>query len=306
MVEGVVPYQPFALRAHNVGNLMQISREDCDKVREEKKQINKRFQEEMLFDQLATTVIEWHEAMVKFAARSDAASSSYPTILKNIRECNLMLRIANVLSTALSFTENVEDDRHNKYQSGNPICTIARELRNRIQHSWILSQPGGSWTDMWITTPQINEMPANFTKNSVTLSVPWQEVRDAIELEKGQKCAERFDQACKQEFPNLDSLDMVIVINGYLKCLSGVINKRRMAQPLDEFLRTHTVPHPVSWTHVCATRHGVARIARALRLACDTPAFRGASTGCSVRRTQRRPRAHRRGFERPGRRRLAP
>ena len=43
-----------------------------------------------------------------------------------------------------------------------------------------------------------------------------------------------------------------------------------------------TVPHPVSWTHVCATRHGVARIPRALRAACDTPAFRGASTGCSV------------------------
>ena len=66
------------------------------------------------------------------------------------------------------------------------------------------------------------------------------------------------------------------------------------------------VPHPVSWTHVCATRHGVARTARALRVACDTPAFRGASTGCSVRRTRRRPRAPRRGFERPGRRRLAP
>ena len=67
-----------------------------------------------------------------------------------------------------------------------------------------------------------------------------------------------------------------------------------------------TVPHPVSWTHVCATRHGVARIARALRVACDTPASRGASTGCSVRRTRRRPRVPRRGFERPGRRRLAP
>ena len=66
------------------------------------------------------------------------------------------------------------------------------------------------------------------------------------------------------------------------------------------------VPHPVSWTHVCATRHGVARIPRALRLACDTPASRGASTGCSVRRTRRRPRARRRDFERPGRRRLAP
>ena len=108
---------------------MQISREDCDKVREEKKQINKRFQEEILFDQLATTVIEWHEAMVKYAARSDAASfGSYHTILKNIRECNVMLRIANILSAALSFTEEVEDDdRHNNHKCGNPICTTELE-----------------------------------------------------------------------------------------------------------------------------------------------------------------------------------
>ena len=66
------------------------------------------------------------------------------------------------------------------------------------------------------------------------------------------------------------------------------------------------VPHPVSWTHVCATRHGVARTPDALRVACDTRASQGASTGCSVRRTRRRPRAPRQGFERPGRRRLAP
>ena len=66
------------------------------------------------------------------------------------------------------------------------------------------------------------------------------------------------------------------------------------------------VPHPVSWTHVYATRHGVARTPRALRVACDTPASRGASTGCNVRRTRRRPHAPRQGFERPGRRRLAP
>ena len=150
---------------------MRISHEDYDKVCEEKKQITKRLQEEMLFDQLATTVIEWHQAMVKFAARSDASSfSSYLTVLKKIRECNLMLRIANILSAALSFTEYVkDDDRHNKHKCGNPICTIARELRNGIQHSWIQSQqPGGSWTDMQLTTPQMHKMPANSTKNSVT------------------------------------------------------------------------------------------------------------------------------------------
>ena len=92
---------------------------------------------------------------------------------------------------------------------------------------------------MRITTPQMNEMPANSTKNSVTLSIPWQEVRDDL-AQKNQKRAERFERACEQEFPNRDSLDVVIVINGYLKCLLDVINKQRMAQPLDELLRTHT------------------------------------------------------------------
>ena len=49
------------------------------------------------------------------------------------------------------------------------------------------------------------------------------------------------------------------------------------------------VPHPVSWTHVCATRHGVARIARALRLACDTPAFRGAANAIRTLRAAAAP-----------------
>ena len=66
------------------------------------------------------------------------------------------------------------------------------------------------------------------------------------------------------------------------------------------------VPHPVSWTHVYATRLDAARVPGALRAACDTPASRGASTDCSVRRTRRRRRAHRPGFGRPGRRLLAP
>ena len=88
-----------------------------------------------------------------------------------------------------------------------------------------------------------------------------------------------------------------------VEAVRGSIIPLEDGRPMFEITR---VPHPVSWTHVCATRHGVARIPRAFRAACDTPASRGASTGCSVRRTQRRPRAPRRGFERPGRRRLAP
>ena len=107
----------------------------------------------------------------------------------------------------------------------------------------------------------------------------------------------------------LDPGDVLITIMGTVgrTCVfpgtpsPAICTKHVYRMQLDE-----SVPHPVSWTHVCATRHGVARIPRALRAACDTPASRGASTGCSVRRTRRRPRVRRRDFERPGRRRLAP
>ena len=69
---------------------------------------------------------------------------------------------------------------------------------------------------------------------------------------------------------------------------------------------TAGVPHPVSWTQVCATQRGVGRTPRGPRVACDRRASRGASTGCSARRTRRRRRARRRDFETPDRRWLAP
>ena len=78
-----------------------------------------------------------------------------------------MLRIANVLSMALSFTENVEDDhRHKEHECGQRNCTIAIELRNRIQHDWLIPQQLGRWTNMRLATPQMDKMPANFTRNS--------------------------------------------------------------------------------------------------------------------------------------------
>ena len=110
---------------------------------------------------------------------------------------------------------------------------------------------------------------------------------------------------------SVDDYVVVFIPDTGRQYLSKVYNdewmrENRYLEPAVRLTAGECVPHPVSWTHVCATRHGVARIARALRVACDTPAFRGASTGCSVRRTQRRRRARRRGCERPGRRSLAP
>ena len=107
------------------------------RVREERQAITRRLREEVLFDQLATNVIEWHEAMVIFAARlsSGVAFSTSETWARAERECSLMLRVANVLSAAFSFTEAIErDGRHRKHGCGNSLCTIARSLRNRLQH----------------------------------------------------------------------------------------------------------------------------------------------------------------------------
>ena len=66
------------------------------------------------------------------------------------------------------------------------------------------------------------------------------------------------------------------------------------------------VPHPISWTHVCARRPGVARTPRALRSASDSQASQGASSGCTARRSRRRRHARRRDAERLDRRSLAP
>ena len=41
-----------------------------------------------------------------------------------------MLRVANVLSACVSFTANSEKD-----ECAKPMCTIAKELRNQLQHS---------------------------------------------------------------------------------------------------------------------------------------------------------------------------
>ena len=81
---------------------------------------------------------------------------------------------------------------------------------------------------------------------------------------------------------------------------------RDRARGTDHGSLSTSVPHPVSWTQVWATRLGVARTPLVPRGACDKPASRGASTGCSARRIRRRRRARRRDFETPGRRRLAP
>ena len=75
---------------------------------------------------------------------------------------------------------------------------------------------------------------------------------------------------------------------------------------VDGGVAVETVPHPVSWTQVSATRPGVAGRLRALRWASDIRASRGANSDCTARRNRRRPRARRRGSERHDRRSLAP
>ena len=77
-------------------------------------------------------------------------------------------------------------------------------------------------------------------------------------------------------------------------------------QHLDQTPEVARVPHPVPWTHVCATPPGVARAPRAPRSGCDTRVSRAARSCCIALRTRRRRSAQPRGSERCGRESLAP
>ena len=220
----------YGLRVRN--DFIPISQEDYENACDERNLIKKRLQKEMLFDQLLTNVIEWHESMVRFAGRT--GSSKGANTWKHYRECGLMLRLANVLSACVSFTDNSKE-----HQCRKPMCTIAKELRNQLQHSEVDDLPVIKWTSVWIETPQMKSMPSNFRKTGVGLRVRWRGILDDI---RPKKRRERFERACKQAFPTLDEVDTVIVINNHLRCLSDVMSRERqeMGSP-DELLGIHAM-----------------------------------------------------------------
>ena len=123
----------YSLRIPGVKERIPISQEDYERARDTLALMEERLQEETLFDQLATNVIEWQQAMVRLAGRANG--STLDAWERTVRECDPVRRVANVLSAALSFLENVDkEEKHKKHQCGNAMCTIARELRNRLQH----------------------------------------------------------------------------------------------------------------------------------------------------------------------------
>lgn len=122
-----------------------VGADDYAKVRDERESVTTRLREEALFDQLATNVIEWHEAMVRFAARlsSGVALSTRETWARTEQECSLMLRIANVLSAAFSFSEAVErNGRHRKHGCGDSIKHAAYDESAMTETGYSLRIPG--------------------------------------------------------------------------------------------------------------------------------------------------------------------
>ena len=213
---------------------LPISERDYRDLCAERDRVSKRLREEVLFEQLATNVVEWHQAAVRFASRLSAAGAiaffERATWVRADRECSLMLRVANVLSAAFSFTEAVErDGRHRKHQCGNPICTIARELRNRLQH------------DVLGSRQRYGPMPASRdtlgVPKVVGLRVRWEDVRDTIE--RSPKRKKQFEDACKSAFPMLDEIDVFSVVREHLRCLSTVMTEVRRQAPPDELIAIH-------------------------------------------------------------------
>ena len=217
---------------------LPISDTEYQDLRAERARTSKRLRVEVLFDQLATNVVEWHQAMVRFASRLSAigptAVLDTKTWVRAERECSLMLRVANVLSAAFSFTEAGEqDERHKKHECGNAVCTIARELRNRLQHDVLSSSHRYG--------PILSSCGTPGRPKVVGLRVRWRDVRDSIEGSKKnlQNRKRQFEDACKGEFPELDEIDVCTVINEHLRCLSTVMNDLRQQDPPDQLIATH-------------------------------------------------------------------
>ncbi len=212
-----------------------ISDTEYQDLRAERARTSKRLRVEVLFEQLATNVVEWHQAMVRFASRLSAAGTfalERATWVRAERECNLMLRVANVLSAAFSFTEAGEQDgRHWRHECGNSICTIARELRNRLQHDVLGS------VHRYGPIPALRGAPG--VPKVVGLRVRWRDVRDNIEGRGSEKRRRQFEDACRTEFPDLDEIDLFTVINEHLRCLSTVMKDVRRQWPPDELIAVH-------------------------------------------------------------------
>ena len=212
-----------------------ISDTEYQDLRAERARISQRLRVEVLFDQLATNVIEWHQAIVRFASRLSAAGTfalERATWVRAERECSLMLRVANVLSAAFSFTEAVEQDGpHRRHECGNSICTIARELRNRLQHDVLGS------SHHYGPIPTLRNTPGE--PKVVGLRVRWRDVRDRIEGRGSEKRRRQFEDACRTEFPELDEIDLFTVINEHLRCLSTVMKDVRQQWPPDDLIAVH-------------------------------------------------------------------
>ena len=213
---------------------MPISETDYRELCAERDRFSRRLREEVLFEQLATNAIEWHQAVVRFASRLSAASRfafmDRATWAKTDSECGLMLRVANVLSAAFSFTEVVEQDgRHRKHRCGNSICTIARELRNRLQHDLLSSRHCYGPVSTSRDTPGV--------PTAVALRVRWEDVRDSIE--RSSKRRKQFEDACKSAFPTLEEIDVFTIVREHLRCLSAVMADVRRQAPPDQLIAIH-------------------------------------------------------------------
>ena len=223
--------EEFALRGVG-GDSIPIARVDFERLRCDRERLRRRLDAEFLFDHLAENAVEWREAMTRYVVRRKSARLR--NWLRDMTECRLLLRIANVLSAAVSFTENVDhDDAHKNHRCGTPMCTIARELRNRIQHGIVEGRYVTTGQAVWISAPQMKRMPSNGNKDGVQLMIQWRDLLDEIQNgRKGRERREQFGEACRKEFPDSDTVDAVIVINSHLNCLSDVMKKHRQQWPV--------------------------------------------------------------------------
>ena len=221
----------FVLRVPGGQGSVPIDRADYERLHQDWQRLQRRMDAEVLFDHLAENVVEWRQAMTRFVVRS--SSSGARNWFKDMMECRLLLRAANVLSAAFSFTESTDqNEEHRTQQCGNPMCTIARGLRNQIQHGIVKGRYEVMGDAVWISAPQMKRMPSSGKKEGMRLTIRWPDVAASMKHDRKRQ----FKDACRTEFPDGDRVDAVLVINSHVNCLSNGMQAHRRRLSIEKTL----------------------------------------------------------------------
>ena len=194
---------------------IEISKADFEAVRDERDELLKQLELECWFAEANSAVLSWQEKMTRFAARKDAEDIGGH--LRIQIECELTSRMVSILVSTHGLRPYIDAD-HSDCPCGS-ACTIAKAIRNAWAHNptRLLSVKTSS-EDLWMSGPQIGEMPTNGSRKRIELFKNGVELI-RLERKRTRRGSKALQEAILDLFPNGD-IDIVGVINSHIRCMN--------------------------------------------------------------------------------------